>query len=111
MMLDNAENPGPSAYSSNSSPPASDFSSGSSDVWEPPIKRQTSNASSENELNNSDEVPLANYIKKKRRKGQGPMQRKLRKARSESPRKEEEYITAKGKTIAARQPLPLTETC
>ncbi|CAH1226555.1 unnamed protein product [Diabrotica balteata] len=93
--------------------PDDDFSSGSSDLWEPSgSEHEHGNADSEDTQNELDDVyPLAQITVKKRKKGQGPMQRKLRKSRSDKKRKGEEYITAKGKNISAKISIPVSTNC
>lgn len=47
----------------------------------------------------------------KRKRGHGPMQRKLRKERTDKLRKGEAYVTAKGKCIKASLQRPVSENC
>jgi len=127
--MDNASNynpglPGPSRPRSEHSDNQInelDCSSGSSDIWQPEQMEEAqeqSSSGSETILthleslevhdNNIQQVPTT---QNKRKKGHGPMQRKLRKIRSECRKKGEEYVTAKGKSIAARTPSYLPVNC
>lgn len=116
--------PGQSSHSSPGNDPhlpgpssrTDDFSSGSSDLWVPPNTEQTDNeadASEESQNESDDDIPLSRIANaaRKRKKGVGPMQRKLRQSRSESRKKGEAYITAKGKSILAKTSRPVSESC
>ncbi|CAH1105341.1 unnamed protein product [Psylliodes chrysocephalus] len=93
-----------------------DFSSGSSDLWEPTYKKRKGNSFNTDAVpieseSSDDNIPLSHFAVRKRKKGQGPMQRKLRRQRTESRKKGEAYVTAKGKSIPAKALLPIPENC
>lgn len=102
-----------------------DFSSGSSDIWQPEQMEEGQEQSSSdsetilkhlesqevNVVNHDNNIQRVQTTQNKRKKGHGPMQRKLRKIRSECRKKGEEYVTAKGKSIAARTSSYLPANC
>ncbi|CAG5021803.1 unnamed protein product [Parnassius apollo] len=95
-----------------------DFSSGSDDEWQPvshdlitSIENEESTSKSDSDDGDGDDnIPLA-LLCRKRKKGYGPYQRKLRKERTEKRRKGEEYVTAKGKCIPKRYPGGFSDNC